>query len=258
MALGVLVTACGSPAAGTHRTAARSERSGPPSARATILRPGDARAVPNPGTGRADPRVAAALLTRFQDSVAARDLPGAVVAMPVLDRASMYIGLRQVSSPLDGGRPCAPWTAGLWRGVLDANTRGVQLGVTEFNAMTAESVLRGRRPANPLVFSEAIITGAPPADPNIPPQCAHLPSIGHETGDIQPLSVPPAGDRSWAYRVTGSGEIPIWQWVEVVQTRRYLLEIRIPNQAPLPKTRPEELLPKIAQAACAKADAALG
>jgi hypothetical protein len=244
-ALGVLATACGGSVAGV--------RSEPPSGRATILRPGEARHLPNPGAGRADPRVAAALLTRFQDSVVARDLPGAVVAMPVVDRASLFIGIRQVSSPLDGGRTCANWTAGLWRGVLDANTRGVQLGVTELNAVSATS----RHPAHPLTFSEALITGAPPAEPDVPRQCAHLPGLGHETGDIQPLSVPPAGNRSWAYRVTGSGQIPVWQWVEVVRTRRYLLEIRIPNQAPAPTTPPEELLPQIVQAACAKADAAL-
>jgi hypothetical protein len=69
--------------------------------------------------------------------------------------------------------------------------------------------------------------------------------------------VPRLGDRSWAYRITGTGTIPIWQWVEVVRTRHYLLEIRIPNQAPAPKTDPATLLPRIAHAAYAKAKTAL-
>jgi hypothetical protein len=44
----------------------------------------------------------------------------------------------------------------------------------------------------------------------------------------------------------------------VIQTSRYLLEIRIPNQEPRPGTDPAELLPQIAGAAYAKAEATLG
>jgi hypothetical protein len=225
------------------------------------MAPGEATAIRNPGTGERDPRVAAALLTRFQDSHPSGDLPGAVVALPVIDRRSMFIPLRQVSSPLDGGHDCERWTAGLWLAVLDdVNVRGVQLGVTELNAVTAEAALRGTKIAHPLMFSEAVITGPAVSlgDPRLPAKCAHLASVPHESGSIQPMSVPRVGDGSWAYRVTGTGPIPVWQWVEVVRTRRCLIEIRIPNQSPAPPTDPARLLPQIAQAAYARAEAALG
>jgi hypothetical protein len=51
--------------------------------------------------------------------------------------------------------------------------------------------------------------------------------------------------------------VPVWQWVEVVTTPRYILEIRIPNQAPAPRTAPAALLPMIARAAYLKAQATL-
>jgi hypothetical protein len=168
--------------------------------------------------------------------------------------------LRQVSSPLDGGRDCAKWTAGLWLAVLDDfDVHGVQLGVTTLNAFDRGSALKATKPSNPLTFSEAVITGPAVSlgDPRLPASCEHLPGLGHDSGAIQPVPVPRLGDRTWAYRVTGTGKIPVWQWVEVVQTRRYLLEIRIPNQAPAPGTDPTTLLPRIAHAAYAKAETAL-
>jgi hypothetical protein len=260
VSLAVIAVGCGAGRTGTQHTEARSTAARSPSVHATIMRPGEAAAIPNPGTGKDDPHVAAALLTRFQSAHESRELPGAVVAMPVTDRTSMFIALRQVSSPLHGGRDCEKWTAGLWRAILDDfNVEGVQIGVTALNASSRESALRMTRPANPLMFTEAVITGPAVAvgDPHLPASCEHLPGLGNDSGAIQPLSVPRVGNRSWAYRITGTGKIPIWQWVEVVQTRRYLLEIRIPNQAPAPRTDPARLLPLIAQAAYAKAETAL-
>jgi hypothetical protein len=49
------------------------------------MRPGEAAAIPNPGTGKGDPRVAAALLTRFQSARESRQLPRAVVVPPVTE-----------------------------------------------------------------------------------------------------------------------------------------------------------------------------
>ncbi|NUS01354.1 MAG: hypothetical protein HOV97_02205, partial [Nonomuraea sp.] len=77
------------------------------------------------------------------------------------------------------------------------------------------------------------------------------------SGDVEPLTVPHLGERTWAYRITGSGEVPVWNWVEVIQTPRYVLEIRIPAQSPAPRDDPATLLPLIAQEAYAKAEAAL-
>jgi hypothetical protein len=224
------------------------------------MRPGEEAAIPNPGTGTSDPHVGAALLTRFQSAHEAQELPRAVVALPVTDRTSMFVALRQASSPLSGGHDCEKWTAGLWRAVLDDyNVHGVQLGVTKLNAFSRESTLKMTKPANPLTFTEAVITGPAVSlgDPRLPASCEHPPGLGNDSGAIQPLSVPRLADRSWAYRITGTGQIPIWQWVEVVQTRRYLLEIRIPNQAPAPKTDPAALLPQIAHAAYTKAQTTL-
>jgi hypothetical protein len=251
----VVTVGCGPGGAGTRHAGVRL-----PSVDATAMRPGEEASVPNPGTGKGDPQVGAALLTRFQGAHESHELPGAVVAMPVADRTSMFVPLRQVSSPLSGGHDCEKWTAGLWLAVLvDDNVHGVQLGVTKLDAFDLGSPLRTTRPSNPLVFTEAVITGPAVSlgDPRLPASCEHLPGLGNDSGTIQPLSVPRLGDRSWAYRITGTGKIPIWQWVEVVQTRRYLLEIRIPNQAPAPKTDPATLLPQIAHAAHAKAEAAL-
>jgi hypothetical protein len=260
VSLGVIAVGCGAQRARTQHSGARPAAERSPSRYATVMRPGEAAAIPNPGTGRGDPHVAAALLTRFQGAHESRELPRAVVAMPVTDRTSMFVALRQVSSPLGGGPECRKWTAGLWRAVLDDfNVDGVQIGVTALNAISRESALRMTTPADPLMFTEAIITGPAVSlgDPRLPASCERLPGLGEDSGAVRPLSVPRLGDRSWAYRVTGTGEIPVWQWVEVVQTRRYLLEIRIPNQAPAPRTDPARLLPQIAQAAYAKAETAL-
>lgn len=235
-----------------------------PIARASILRPGEAASIPNPGTGRADPRVARALLTRFQSAHEQADMPGGVVALPVPDRRSMFIPLRQVSSPLDGGADCDRWTGGMWLAALTSfNVPGVQLGVTKLNAIDLHAVARATpragRMQDPLTFSEAVITGPATAlgDPRLPVACKRLRGLGDDAGAIEPLAVPRTGSRSWAFRITGTGTIPVWQWVEVVQAPGFLIEIRIPNQKPAPKTDPAGLLPRIAQAAYAKAQSAL-
>lgn len=219
--------------------------------------------TPNPGSGAGDPRLAAALLTRFRDVRELSYVPGAVVALPVADLESMFIPLRQTSSPFAGSEECDKWTAGMWLAVLRRyNTAGAQMAVTS----TTESVPKPgtqhlRRPEGAR-FSEAIITGSPDmlnrlGDPNLPARCRHLSDAYVGSGEIQPMDVPQLGERAWAYRITGSGKVPIWHWVEVIQTSRYLLEIRIPNQEPRPRANPAKLLPQIAQEAYEKAEAAL-
>ena len=97
----LLTAGCGPGRAGTRHTGVRS-----PSVYATVMRPGEEAAIPNPGTGKGDPQVGAALLTRFQSAHESQELPEAVVALPVTDRTSMFVGLRQASSPLSGGHDC--------------------------------------------------------------------------------------------------------------------------------------------------------
>ncbi|MBT2233326.1 hypothetical protein [Nonomuraea sp. NEAU-A123] len=226
-----------------------------------IERPGQKDDTPNPGSGTGDPRLVTALLTRFRDVQEWSYMPGAVVALPVADMESTFIPSRQISSPFGGPEECDKWTAGMWFAVLQRyNTAGVQVAVTQTMEFSSPGAQRPRRPES-AGFSEAIITGSPAmlnrlGDPNLPAQCHHLSDANVGSGDIQPLPVPHLGERSWAYRITGSGKVPIWQWVEVIQTSRYLLEIRIPNQEPRPRTDPAKLLPQIAQEAYAKTEAA--
>ncbi|MGI8331570.1 hypothetical protein ACRYCC_16525 [Actinomadura scrupuli] len=294
----VLAVGCGGVRAGTAAPRASGTAGHPgPTLRATVMGPGQGREMPNPG-GAGDPRLTSALLTRFEDSRESPDLPGATVAMPAAAQGSMFIPMRQVSSPLGGPPECVRWTSGVAFAVLsDFNTRGVQLAVTRLR--NAPPRLRppaaGRTPApggtpsigrtpgprrapstgrTPqvwrtfsdektahLTFSEAIVTGPAPmlaslGDPRVPASCGKLPGVGGDTGGIRALPPPVPG--AWAYLVTGSGEIPVWQWVVVVRAARYLLEVRIPNQAPAPRMDPVRLLPLIARAARARADAALG
>ncbi|MEV0345087.1 hypothetical protein AB0H88_04930 [Nonomuraea sp. NPDC050680] len=227
-----------------------------------IVRPGQKDDTPNPGSGAGDSRLAMALLTRFRDVQEEPYEPGAVVALPVADMESPFIPSRQISSPFGGPEECDKWTAGMWLAVLRTyNTAGVQIAVTMINQSSpSPGAQRLRRPEG-ASFSEAVITG-PAAmlnrlgDPNLPARCRHLsdPDVG--SGEIQPLAVPRLGEHSWAYRITGSRKVPIWHWVEVIQTSRYLLEIRIPNQEPRPRADPAKLLPQVAQEAYTKAEAA--
>ncbi|MEU7909873.1 hypothetical protein [Microbispora bryophytorum] len=72
---------------------------------------------------------------------------------------------------------------------------------------------------------------------------------------VKPFAVPSLGTRSWAFLVLEGRSV--WQWAEVVQTPRYVLEIRISDQWPSPRTDPAVLLPRIAAAAYDRAEAAL-
>ncbi|MEW9548128.1 hypothetical protein [Nonomuraea sp. NPDC050783] len=225
------------------------------------MRPGQKDDTPNPGSGPGDPRPAAALLTGFRDVRESSYVPAAVVALPVADRGSAFIPWRQISGPFTGPEECDKWTTGMWFTVLrEHNTPGVHLAVTMISDLSGPETRPQGRPEG-AVFSEGIITGPAATlnrlgDPSLPARCRHLTDPDFGSGEIQPLPVPPLGERSWAYRVTGSGKTPVWHWAEVIQTSRYLLEIRIPNQEPRPRTDPAALLPQIAQAAYAKAEAA--
>ncbi|MDX3103501.1 hypothetical protein [Nonomuraea angiospora] len=227
-----------------------------------IVKPGQEDDTPNPGSGAGDPRLATALLTRFRDVQEWSYAPGAVVALPVADLESTFIPQRQISSPFVGPEECDKWTAGMWLEVLRRyNASGVQMAVTMIrDSVPSPGAQHPRRPEG-ASFSEAIITGSAAmlnrlGDPNLPQRCRHLSDADVGSGDIQPLAVPHLGEQSWAYRITGSGKVPIWHWVEVIQTSRYLLEIRIPNQEPHPRADPAKLLPLIAQEAYRKAEAA--
>ncbi len=251
-----------------------------------MLKPGEKLDIPNPGTGAGDPRLVSALLTDFQVARESETLPAAVVALPVTDLQSTFIPLRMISSPLYGAPACDKWTAGLWSTVLhDFNHQGVQIGVTELETPEhtsatgpqpdAESLFRELRNESEggshkldlnastedhLTFGEAIITGpaqmlASLADTSEVASCGRLTGDEGDSGAVEPFPVPPLGERSWAFRITGRHE-PVWQWVEVVQTPRYLIEISIPVQSPAPGADPADLLPQIAEAAYAKAEAA--
>lgn len=248
-----IVSGCGAP------PAAVPGRSGTPvpTFHATVLEPGQEDGTPNPGTGDGDPRLKAALLTGFRDVRERPEARGAVVRMPVAHLGSLFIPMRQVASPLLRPVACARWSAGAWWEVLRRhNTPGVQLAVT----IAAPDAVGGG-PTEGAFFSEAIVTGPAAVldrlgDPALPPRCRRLSDPRAGSGKVQPLAVPPLGDRTWAYRIAGSGEVPVWHWVEVVQTPRYVLEIRIPNQSPAPREDPATLLPLIAREAYAKAEAA--
>lgn len=187
-------------------------------------------AIPNPGTGAGDPRLVRALLPQSSSGRAAVfQLPPAVVALPDRDRRSLFIGLRQYSSPVSGPQVCEGWTAGLWvLAVTSFNQPGVQLAVTEHSVPT---------PAGLPMFSEAIITGSPSVlnaiDSPLPPDCRTIASQPYP-GGVRPIgaSTPGPGPRRvQAFAITGTGKVPVWQWAEVVRGPDFLLEIRIPNQS---------------------------
>jgi hypothetical protein len=193
-------------------------------------------AIPNPGTGAGNPLLARALLPQSSSGrEAAFLLPPGVVALPDRDRRSLFIGLRQYSSPVIGPLACEGWTAGLWTVVVGSfNRPGVQLGVTEQNMP---------RPAGLPMFSEAIISGPPSvldalADPPLPAACRDITTPPYP-GGVRPIAAaaPDPGQgavSARAFEVTGTGRFPVWQWAEVIQGRGFLLEIRIPNQSANP------------------------
>ncbi|GLX05907.1 hypothetical protein [Microbispora sp. NBRC 16548] len=221
-----------------------------------VVKKGEAIPVPNPGTGGANPRLLSALLTDFGSAHESDAAPGAVVGLPApVDDASLFIGLRMMGSPLEGPSSCEKWTSGTWNTVLrDFDQRGVRIAATQ---------LESRRRTDPLVFGESVVTGPAAmlehlADTSGVKSCRKLTGGRAGTGAVEPFPVPPLGTRSFAFRITGSRKVAVWQWVEVVQTPRYVLEVRIPNQFPEPRTDPAVLLPRIAAAAYARAEAALG
>jgi hypothetical protein len=202
--------------------------------------------IPNPGTGTGDPRLVAALLP--QSAADRVDLPPAVVAMPDTDRGSLFVGLRQASSPVAGPPECSGWTGGLWTLLVSRyNVPGMQLAVTALDAPTPGGLVR---------VSEAIITGPDIdelASPMLPAGCRTIAGRPGYGGGIRILSVPRLGLRSWAYEVTGTGKFPVWDWAEVIRGRGFVLEMRIPVQAPSPSAAPALLLPGIAAAAYQRA-----
>ncbi|WP_143737341.1 hypothetical protein [Microbispora sp. GKU 823] len=219
------------------------------------LKEGEPIPVPNPGTGGANPRLLSALLTDFGPAHESDATPGAVVGLPApVGDASLFIGLRVMSSPLHGPSLCGKWTSGTWSTVLrDFDQRGVWIAATQ---LTNPPDTR-----DPLMFGESIITGPAEmldhlADTGGVESCRRLKGIRVGTGAVEPFPVPRLGTRSWAFRLVE--EKSVTQWAEVVQTPRYVLEIRIPGQWPKPRIDPAVLLPRIAEAAYARAEAALG
>lgn len=242
-----------SPASSASSESSESEEAG---LMGWVLKEGEPIPLPNPGTGGANPRLLSALLTDFGPAHESDVTPGAVVGLPApADAASLFIGLRVMGSPLRGPSLCEKWTSGTWRTVLrNFGQRGVWIAATQ---------LKARQRADPLVFGESVITGPAEmldhlADTSGVESCRKLKGDRAGTGAVEPLAVPSLGTASFAFRITGNRKIPVWQWVEVVRTPRYVLEVRIPNQFPAPRTDPAVLLPRIAEAAYARAEAALG
>ncbi|KAA9376368.1 hypothetical protein F5972_23370 [Microbispora cellulosiformans] len=220
------------------------------------LEEGEPIPVPDPGAGAANPRLLSALLTDFGPAHESDTTPGAVVGLPApVDDASLFIGLRMLGSPLHGPSLCGKWTSGTWSAVLrDFDQRGVWIAATQLTTPPDAG--------NSLVFGETITTGPAEmldhlADTTGVESCRKLEGTGAGTGAVEPFPVPRLGTRSFAFRITGSRKVPVWQWAEVVRTPRYVLEIRISRQWPKPRVDPAVLLPKIAEAAYARAEAAL-
>jgi hypothetical protein len=196
-------------------------------------------AIPNPGTGAGNPLLVRALLPHSSSGLGAAFLvPAGVVALPDRDRRSLFIGLRQFSSPVIGPQVCDGWTAGLWTVVTSSyNRAGVQLAISEEGVPTQAGL--------PL-FSEALISGPASvisalANPPLPAACRDITTPSY-SGGVKPVAAaapdPGPGLRAVsarAFEVTGTGKFPVWQWVEVIQGRGFLLEIRIPDQSGVSK-----------------------
>ncbi|MEU7689788.1 hypothetical protein OHB01_13565 [Microbispora hainanensis] len=224
---------------------------------AEVVKKGRPLSVANPGSGPGDPRLLRALLVDYQGVHESITRPGAVVALPAAaDDASAFLALRQAAGASAGASTCQRVAEGSWRVVLrDFNRPGVQIAAALLSAMSDGA---WRRSAE---FSETIVTGPAPmltglGDPAAMDSCRTF--LGEEGNPfrVRSISVPRLGTRSWAFRVMEGKSVT--QWVEVVRTPRYVLEVRIPKQLPAPRTDPAVLLPRITEAAYARAEAALG
>jgi hypothetical protein len=180
--------------------------------------------IPNPGSGAGDPALLRALVP--QTTYSRLSLPAGLITMPDRDRQSLYIPLRQFSSPVTGPDPCLGWTAGMWSEVVtDFNQPGVELAVTEIT------------PTDEPEYSEAIITGPAGvldrvADGQIPLACrGELTGNAAYPGSIRVLSTPGAGLGARAFEITGTRAFRIWAWVSVVRGPGFVVEIRIPDQS---------------------------
>ncbi|RAY16687.1 hypothetical protein DPM19_00425 [Actinomadura craniellae] len=268
VALVVLSAGCGAERAATDPVPASSRSAdtvvSTPSLRVRLSRPGDDAGVPNPGSGDADPRLVAALLTRFQADgsaapAAVPDVPGAAVRFPVRDRGSLFFGFRQISSPFAGAASCRKRAAGMWVVLAGdfTTTPGVQLAISKLSSPRPSLGPDARTPQESLTFSEAIITGPPQVlglldDERAPGDCSRMTGGNGAAGRVEPLPAAPVGDRSWAYRIVDATGY-VWHWVQVVRFRDHLIEIRIPNQEPGPRGDMVSILHQIATQAHARA-----
>ncbi|MEU8058798.1 hypothetical protein [Microbispora bryophytorum] len=223
---------------------------------AEVLKKGQSSSLPNPGSGPGDPRLRQALLVDYQGVYESITKPSAVVALPAVEgRAVQFISPPKAVELFHASHVCRRWNEGSWRVVLrDFNQRGVQIAATRLRTTADEAW------EQPAEFSETIVTGPAPmlstlGDPAAMASCRKFSSAFGRSMSVRPFAVPPLGTRSWAFLVLEGKSV--WQWAEVVQTPRYLLEIRIPNQFPKPRTDPAVLLPRIAAAAYDRAEAAL-
>lgn len=183
--------------------------------------------VGNPGTGAGDPALLRALLPQ-SGSAGVREyalLSPAVVALPDRDRGSLFIPLRQFSSPVVGSAACDGWTGGLWIATITGfNMPGVQLAVSKLisgaSLQAAETIITG--PASVLDS----LSRTP-----LPAVCERITANAGYTGGVAALPAPRLGLGSRAFQVTGTGSVPVWQWAEVVRGAGFVLEIRIPDQS---------------------------
>jgi hypothetical protein len=221
-----------------------------------VLKKGPSSPPPDPGSGPGDPRLRQALLVEYEGAHEATGKPGVVVALPAAEgRAVEFISPRQAAGLFHWSSACVRWNEGLWRVARrDFNRPGVQIAATRLRATADEARKRSAE------FSETIVTGPAPmlstlGDPAAMASCRKFSTAFGGSMSVKPYPVASLGSRSWAFRVFE--EKSATQWVEVVQTPRYVLEVRIPNQFPEPRTDPAVLLPRIAEAAYARAEAAL-
>ncbi|WP_030506869.1 hypothetical protein [Microbispora rosea] len=250
---------CDAIAAAASRASARSspKSSVEQDFKAEVLKKkGQPSSLPNPGSGPGDPLLRQALLVNFEGAGEPITRPGVVVALPAAEgRAVEFISPPRAAELFHASSVCTRWNEGSWRVVLrDFNRHGVQIAATRLRATVDEAWERSAE------FSETIVTGPAPmlstlGDPAAMASCRKFSSAFGRSMSVRPIPVPPLGTRSWAFRVMEGKSVT--QWVEVVRTPRYVLEVRIPNQWPRPRTDPAVLLPRIAEAAYARAEAAL-
>ncbi|REF00471.1 hypothetical protein [Thermomonospora umbrina] len=246
--------------------------SAPSAGESLMLRmPEDDAKIPNPGTGRADPRLQGALLTRFDPGPSVAPpvqaiTPGAV-RFPLRDTRSMYLAVRQISSPFIAPAACSTWTSGMWFTLVSrfAATTGAQLAASMYQTPGSEigpdhitpHGAAAPQPRGSLTFSQSIITGPAQvmgilADERIPAECGRLTQTAGPAGRIEPLPVSPIGEHTWAYRLIDDKGF-VWHWVQAIGLRGHLIEIRIPNQEPGPQGDMLRTLQHIAAQAHAKA-----